>query len=240
MITAKDFSEFTASRRSTRDFLPTLVERSVIDEIIADALTAPSWSNTRPFMVAVASGEQRDRISAEFCSRWEAVAAARRGGLLGKLKLLISRRGLPTTHRLIARPYPNDLKPRSIKVGKQLYEVLGVARNDADARDAHWRRNYEFFGAPTVLFIFAHKSFGLFSASDAGMFTQNITLSAHARGLGTVAQGAYSIWGDVATREFNVPKQYQYLYGIAIGHPSQHPVNDFKAERLPASEITLN
>lgn len=239
MITAKDFSAFTASRRSTRDFLPTPVDRAVIDEILTDALTAPSWSNTRPFMVAVASGEQRERISAEFCSRWDAVVEAR-SGFLGKLKLLLTRRGLPTTHRLIARPYPADLKPRSMKVGKELYAKLGVAREDKVARDAHWRRNYEFFGAPTVLFIFAHKSFGLFSASDAGMLTQNIALSAHARGLGTCAQGAYSIWGDVPLREFEVPKLYRYLYGIAIGHPSDDPVNEFQAERLPVSEITLN
>ena len=239
MITAREFTEFTASRRSTRDFLPTPVDRAVIDEILSDALTAPSWSNTRPFMVAVASGEQRDRMSAEFCSRWDAVVEARRG-FLGKLKLVLTRRGLPTTHRLIARPYPSDLKPRSMKIGKELYAKLGVARDDKVARDAHWRRNYEFFGAPTVLFIFAHKSFGLFSASDAGMLTQNIALSAHARGLGTCAQGAYSIWGDVPLREFHVPKRYRYLYGIAIGHPSDDPVNEFQAERLPVSEITLN
>ena len=72
------------------------------------------------------------------------------------------------------------------------------------------------------------------------MLTQNIVLSAHARGLGACAQGAYSIWGDVPTREFKAPKQYRYLYGIALGYPSNHPVNDFKAERLPVSEITLN
>ena len=212
----------------------------MIDEILADALTAPSWSNTRPFMVGIASGEQRDRIAAEFCSRWDAVVAARNGGLLAKLKMLLTRRGLPTTHASIARPYPSDLKPRSMKIGKELYAKLGVAREDKVARDAHWRRNYEFFGAPTVIFVFAHKSFGLFSASDVGMLTQNIALSAHARGLGTCAQGAYSIWGDVPTREFKAPKQYRYLFGIAIGHPSDADVNGFKAERLPVSEITLN
>jgi len=57
----KDFpsqiSAFLASRRSTREFLPTAVPQEIIDQILTDSLTAPSWSNTRPFKVAIATGE---------------------------------------------------------------------------------------------------------------------------------------------------------------------------------------
>jgi nitroreductase len=69
VITKEQWVEFVASRRSTRDFTNQPVADSVIDELITDALTAPSWSNTRPFLVAVATGEKRDRISAEFLKR---------------------------------------------------------------------------------------------------------------------------------------------------------------------------
>ncbi|MEN9957747.1 MAG: hypothetical protein RIR46_1355, partial [Actinomycetota bacterium] len=67
---ASEFSKFAASRRSTRDFSSKPVPQELIDQIITDALTAPSWSNTRPFKIAVAQGEVRDRISAEFLKRW--------------------------------------------------------------------------------------------------------------------------------------------------------------------------
>ena len=70
---ADDFGSFAASRRSTRDFLPTPVPDELIEEIIAAGLTSPSWSNTRPFVVAVAKGDVRDRLSEEFLSRFEAV-----------------------------------------------------------------------------------------------------------------------------------------------------------------------
>ena len=70
---AGHFNTFAASRRSTRDFLPTPVPDGLIEEIIAAGLTSPSWSNTRPFVVAVAEGEVRDRLSAEFLSRFELV-----------------------------------------------------------------------------------------------------------------------------------------------------------------------
>ncbi|MEY3856111.1 MAG: hypothetical protein RJA45_581, partial [Actinomycetota bacterium] len=93
----KLISEFLASRHTTRDFLPTPVPESLIDEIITDGLTSPSWSNTRPIMVAVATGDVRDRMSAEFMARWEIVAPVR-SSKWGQFKLLFTRRGLPTSN----------------------------------------------------------------------------------------------------------------------------------------------
>lgn len=233
------WTQFVASRRSTRDFLPTAVSNKVIDELLTDAMTAPSWSNTRPYLVAVATGDVRDRLSAEFCARWDGLAAARANGIRGKIRIALTRVGLPTSNVMIARPYRPDLAPRARKVGKELYALLGVQRGDKVGRDAQWRRNYEFFGAPVELFVFTHKSLGKFAASDAGLFMQNLMLSAHAKGLGTCAQGAVAIWEDAVRAEFDVPKQYSLLCGIAVGHPSDAAINTFKAERLPIEEIKV-
>jgi nitroreductase len=188
----------------------------------------------------VATGEKRDRISAEFLRRWDSLSAARTGGLLAKLKLAVTRVGLPTSNRMITKPYTGVFKTRSQKVGRELYSMLGVERGDAKGRDAQWRRNYEFFGAPVELFIFTHKSIGKYAASDASLFMQNLMLGAHARGLGTCAQGAVAIWEDAVKSEFDVPEGYKLLYGVAVGYPSDAPVNSFKAERLPISEIKLS
>jgi len=40
----------------------------------------------------------------------------------------------------------------------------------------------EFFGAPTVIFLFVHSKLKEFSVLDAGGFLQTLMLSAHARG----------------------------------------------------------
>jgi nitroreductase len=135
--------------------------------------------------------------------------------------------------------YPKELQPRSRKVGKELYGLLGVARGDKVARDEQWANNYKFFGAPVEVFVFIHKSLHVFAANDAGLFAQNLMLSAHARGLGTCAQGAVAIWSNAVRKEFNVPKDYKLIYGIAIGHPSKDKVNGFQAERLTPAEITI-
>lgn len=230
-------SDFLASRRTTRDFLPTPVPQDVIDQLLTDSLTAPSWSNTRPFKVAVATGEVRDRISNEFLSRWNVLSKIMRRGIKNKLRLLSSRYGLPTSNRSIVKPYVPELKPRAERVGRELYTLFGVARGDREARDKQWAKNYSFFGAPVELFIYIHKSLHIYAASDAGLMMENLILSAHARGLGTCAQGAVNIWDDVVRREFDIPKEYRLLCGMAIGYPSDSPVNSFKANRIGVEEL---
>jgi nitroreductase len=239
MTTPEDFSQFLASRRSTRDFLATQVPPEIIEQILKDALTAPSWSNTRPFKVAVASGDIQDRISTEFLSRWSVLSKIMRKGIMNKLRIVYSRYGLPTSNRLIVKPYPSELKPRAERVGREMYEILGVARGDRTARDQQWAKNYSFFGAPVELFIYVHKSLHIYAASDAGLMMQNLMLSAHAHGLGTCAQGAVAIWDDVVRKEFNVPKGYRLLCGISLGYPSESAINDFRANRLEVEELTL-
>lgn len=237
MITSEEFSKFLASRRSTRDFSSTPIPPDLLNQILNDALTAPSWSNTRPFKVAVASGEIRDAISSEFLNRWSVLSKIMRKGLRNKLRIVYSRYGLPTSNRSIARPYPAELKPRAERVGKELYELFGVQRGDRDARDRQWAKNYSFFGAPTELFIFVHKSLHIYAASDAGLMMQNLMLSAHAHGLGTCAQGAVGIWEDVVRKEFDISKDYRLLCGIAIGYPSDSPINNFGAHRIGVDEL---
>jgi nitroreductase len=239
MNTSEEFSQFLSSRRSTRDFLSTPIPQHVIDQLLTDALTAPSWSNTRPFKVAVATGEIRDRISTEFLARWAVLSKIMRKGFLNKLRIVYSRYGLPTSNRSIAKPYPAELKPRAERVGKELYELFGVQRGDRDARDAQWAKNYSFFGAPVELFIFVHKSLHIYAASDAGLMMQNLMLSAHAHGLGTCAQGAVGIWEDVVRKEFEISKEYRLLCGIAVGYPSNSPVNNFGANRIDIDELTV-
>jgi nitroreductase len=236
---SEEFSQFLATRRSTRDFLSTPVPPEVIEQILIDSLTAPSWSNTRPFKVAVATGDVRDRISEEFLSRWGVLSKIMRKGFLNKLRIIYSRYGLPTSNRSIAKPYPADLKPRAERVGREMYETFGVTRGDRKARDQQWAKNYSFFGAPLELFIYVHKSLHIYAASDAGLMMQNLMLSAHARGLGTCAQGAVAIWDDVVRKEFDIPKGYRLLCGIALGYPSDSAVNDFKANRINVEELTL-
>ena len=140
-VSRDDWAKFVASRRTTRDFLDTPVPQELIDELLRDAMTAPSWSNTRPYLVGIATGEKRDQISRDLLARWDAAAKALRGGTWGKIKLFFTRFGLPKSDYRVFRPYPKELIPRQQRVGSELYGMLGIKRDDHVARQAQWAPN---------------------------------------------------------------------------------------------------
>lgn len=237
--TAETFSSLVQSRRSVRDFLPTPIPQDLLDAVLADANHAPSWSNTQPYRLAIASGALRDQLQTELATRFDKGMAAQRGGWIGKLKLLLTRDGLPDGDFTTNFEYPQDLQPRRRATGHGLYELLGIGRKDHAAREAQMRKNFEFFGAPTAIFVFVHSGLREFSVLDAGIFTQTLMLSAHARGLGTCAQGALATWAGPVRAAFDVPSDYKLICGISIGFPSPQAVNTFNPGRAPATELRL-
>lgn len=214
-------SALLRERRSTRDFRPDAVPQGLLDEVLADANRSPSWSNTQPYRVAVASGALCDRLRREFCRAFDG--------------------DLPPDGDFDARlPMPEDLKPRRKATGTGLFKVLGIARDDMVARKAQMRRNFEFFGAPTVLFFFVHKALGVYSVLDAGIALQGLMLSAQARGLATCAQGALAPWASPVRRAFAVPDDYLFLCGVAVGYASDAPVNDYDPGRRELAEMLIS
>lgn len=191
-------------------------------------------------MVAVADGALRDEISEDFLARWRVAAGFRSGSFAEKLKFFFTPSAWPLSDYFMIAKYPPALLKRSQRVGRELYSLLGVARGDKKARDEQWAKNYEFFGAPTVLFVFIHKKLGVFAANDAGLFAENLMLSAQARGLGTCAQGAVALWPSAIRKRFNVPKDYKLIYGIAIGYRTAAAVNSFEANRIGYEEILIS
>jgi nitroreductase len=238
-VSAEALSQWVRTRRSVRDFATTPIPQALLDAVLADANHAPSWSNTQPYRIAVASGPVRDRLARDLSGRFDKGMAAQNGGWLGKAKLLLTRDGLPDGDYTVNFEYPQDLQPQRRATGHGLYQLLRIGRKDHAAREAQMRRNFEFFGAPTAIFVFVHGGLGPFSALDAGIYIQTLMLSAHAHGLGTCAQGALATWGGPVRAAFDVPKHYKLLCGLSIGYASDHAVNLYNPGRQPATDLQL-
>lgn len=236
---AAALSALIRSRRSVRDFLPRPIAQDVLDAVLDDARWAPSWSNTQPYRVAVASGALRDRLAAELCGLFDRGMAAQRGGTLAKIRVLLTRQGLPDGDFATQFTYPDDLQPRRRETGRGLYDLLGIGHHDRAARDRQMRRNFEFFGAPTTLFLFAHRGLREFSVLDAGVYLQTLMLSAQAHGLATCAQGALATWAGPVRKAFDIPAPYRLICGVSIGYASAHAVNGFNPGRAPAAALRV-
>lgn len=177
-MNAKLFSEFIKSRRSTRDFIRSKeIPLEVLQSVLDDAKWSPSWSNTQSYYVAVASGSKRDRISKKYCELYDTAISSMNAGLLGYLSLFILRKGLPDGDFNTIIKYPPELQERRNACGVGLYGLLGIRKEDKKARDAQTRRNFEFFDAPTAIFVFCHGSLAEYSVLDAGLFIQSLMLS---------------------------------------------------------------
>ena len=226
------FSDLAASRHSVRDFRPDPVPDEVLDAILDDARTAPSWSNTRPFMLALATGEQADRLRAAYVREFDKTLGVQHKERGAVAKLALSG-NLPDGDYKIWAPYPEDLRRHSFAVGKALYQHAGVARGDRAKRDEVNRHNCRTFGAPVMGFVLIHSGLMPFAALDAGIMLQTLFLSARARGVDSCPIGILATWRGPLDAEFEVPADYRLITGFALGYASDAPVNDFRAERRP-------
>lgn len=235
-----EFSEVLKTRHSTRAFDPKPVPQATLDKILQQAALSPSWSNTHPYRLALATGDVLESIRGELYSRFQQTIKLQRGGKLTQIKGLLTRNpGIPDGDVKPVVNYPKDLQARRVECGKGLYGVLGVARNDLKARDQAMAENFRMFGAPAAVFVFVHEGVGIYSALDAGIYLQSLMLAATNEGLGSCAQGALGLFRSPLDKHFEIPKQYKLLCGVALGYEQDVPVNKFQPEKISAVELLV-
>ena len=209
-------------RISTRAFNATPLPRALVHEILEVARWSPSGGNMQPWRVIVLGG-----------------AAAR------ELKdLALAKVG--HDHRLSEegdRPmYPADLwepfRSRRFKVGEDMYNKMGIAREDKAARIAHVRRNLESFGAPVIMLFVIDRRMGYGQWAHLGMFMQTIALAAQERGIATCMQETWMRIRDTLHGHYQLEPTEMIYCGMALGYadPSA-PVNSLRSDRATVEEI---
>lgn len=212
--------EAVSGRRSVRRFLSDPVDDGVVRAILQTASRAASGVNMQPWLVHVATGETRARLS-------RVVRAAAEAG-----ETSLEYAYLPQT---IPEPYLS----RRRKLGFDLYALQGIAREDRPARQAAMLRNYDFFGAPVGLFFTLDRSMTSGSWLDCGMYMQSVMVVARAYGLETCPQQAWCDFGGLVHRELDIPETQILLSGMALGRADEEgPENRLFSERAPVESFT--
>ena len=128
------FDEVVLGRRSIRGYKPDPVPRALIEEILQIAMRAPSSMNTQPWNFYVITGEPLDRIRQ------------------GNTERMIA--GVPQSREFrTGKPFAGPHRDRQIGVAKQLFSAMGIARDDADARQGWVLRGFRQFDAPVCIII---------------------------------------------------------------------------------------
>lgn len=226
-MTKQDVSEIVddviRTRKSVRSFLPTPIPHQTVLDMIEVASRAPSGSNIQPWKVYVLEGAAKKRLSDAVKAVFNDPAA-----------------------RSLYRPeyiyYPkNWVEPflsRRRKVGFDLYKLVGIARGEHQKMHEQHAKNFDFFGAPTVLFFSIPRMMEQGSWLDYGMFLQNILIAANARGIGSCPQAAFISYHKIVAEHLSFADDEQLVCCISLGYENTHaPENQLQTERIPVQEF---
>ena len=215
-------TEAVLARYSVRAFLDQPVDRSTIEQILEIARRSPSGGNLQPWQVDVLAGD----ALADLQTRVARVLTTEPSG-----------EGLeyPVYPPNLAEPW----RGRRHRVGEQLYQSIGIPREDRARRLRQFARNYQFFGAPVGMFFSIERSFGPPQWAHLGMFIQSLALLAVERGLGACEQEAWAAVHRTVAEFLGMPESRMLYCGMALGWPDEaHPINGWRSEREPLDSFT--
>ena len=219
MPEAKLFQDVIRGRRSPRSFLPAPVPEALLQAVVEDARHTPSNCNYQPWVVHIASGDSRDRLSKAFL---EAAAEER-----------------------FSWDFPFDFESsygiyteRRRAQGAAYYEAAGISRDATEQRNYAVMQNLQFFGAPHVALLFMAPVYETVRvAGDVGMYGQSFLLSLAAHGLAGVPQTLLSFFAGAAREVLDIDPAYKMLFGISFGYPEPgNPVNSFPLIKASIAE----
>jgi len=199
-----DFKELVQTRRSIRGYKKDPVPLEILREIVEIAKGAPSSMNTQPWHMHIVTGEPLERI--------------RKGNTENMLAGIPPKRDFP-----MKEAYEGIHRQRQVDVAIQLFEAMGIERNDKARRTDWVMRGFRQFDAPVSIVLTYDKYLepAAISQFDLGAVSYGICLAAWERGLGTVINGQGIMQSSVVREHANIPDDQNIMICIAMGYPDE-------------------
>ncbi|KRK64231.1 hypothetical protein FC72_GL000543 [Companilactobacillus tucceti DSM 20183] len=207
-------SNLIYQRKSIRSFSNKKVSTINIEEIIQDAQRAPSWQNSQPWDVYIASGDSLNRIRKAF-----------------KKSDVPGNPDLSTPHR----NNRSELSLNNIKEWSKSVEDAVGDKGTSDPEFVEAREN--LFYAPYVIYLTTNKKASEFTIYDMGAFGQTLMLSAASKGIGTIPAYALVSHPDIIKKELSIPQDQEIVVGIAMGYANESKINDIQTKRASVKQI---
>ena len=208
-------------RHSCRQFLDKPVPNEVITHVLALAQKTASWCNVQPWHTTVLSGAAVESFREALSER------ALLGGHAPDIPFPDS--------------YQGEFAMRRRECGMQLYDAVGITKQDRDGSARQMLENFRLFGAPHVALISTDKSLGPYALLDCGLYVGNFLNAAQSLGVATIPQAALATQADFIRARFNWPENQQFLCGISFGYKDMDaPINHFRTRRADLDQaVTL-
>ena len=215
-----DVIDAIRARKSIRGFRPDPVPKEVLREVLDIAARSPSSLNTQPWEITVVTGEVLDNI--------------RRANV----EMLAS--GAVPHLEVPGKPFEGIYRQRQVDLAIQIFQLMGIAREDKEKRAEWMQRGFRFFDAPAAIILSVDRSLDesppLF---DIGAISQTICLAALNYGLGTCIEDQGIMFPEVVRKYTGIPESKRIIVSIAIGYPDWgFPANKLESKREPVESIT--
>ena len=206
------------SRYSCRAYKKQEVSEKDIREIISTASRVPTWCNAQPWEVLVTRGEATEKLS----------------------QLLIESTKTQQINPDFNWPtqYVGEYAQRRRQCGYQLYDSIGIQKEDKKRRKEQMMLNYKFFGAPHVAIVTSDSDLGPYGSMDCGGFIAAFTIVAQAKGIATIAQASVTGYAQTIRNYFQIPKNRLIQTAISFGYSDDlHPINHFRTDREKSENV---
>lgn len=215
-----DIVEAIRWRKSIRSYKHTPVTKRVLREVLDIATRAPSGDNAQTWEFTVVTGEALDNIKR------------------GNIEMLASR-VVPNPDFALCS-LEGVYRERQVDLAIQLFQLMGIAREDRNKRAQWWQRGFRFFDAPAAIILSADSSLSeplIFL--NIGLITQTISLAALNYCLGTCINVQGVMYPGVVREFTGIPESKRIIISIAIGFPDwDFPANKLESQRESVESIT--
>ena len=210
-----EYDDVIMGRRSIRGYQQKPVPKQLIEEILELAMRSPSSMNTQPWNFTVLTGAQLDKIRAGNTERNLA--------------------GVPHSREFrIGEAFEGQHRKRQVDVAKQLFAAMGIARDDAGARQDWVLRGFRQFDAPVCIIITYDRELADSddTAFDCGAVTTALVNAAWSRGLGAVINSQGIMQSPVVREHAGIAEDQVIMKAVAIGWPDDtFPANAVVSKR---------
>ena len=216
-----EFEQVVRERYSCRSYKKTPVARETIDRILELAQQTPSWCNCQPWQVLMVNGQALEHFRSALYAH-----AAEKTPVQPDFPFPLRYEGLYRERRKVC--------------GVQLYQALGIGREDKVAAAQQSLENFRFFGAPHVALITTEQDLGVYGAVDCGLYVANFMLAAQNFGVASIAQAALASYPDFIRAHFSLPPHRKFVCGISFGYAEHaHRINSYRTARAAGHEAAM-
>ena len=218
-----ELEQLINNRKSCRAFSDHPVDPQILRSIIARAARAPSNGNLQPWHIYILTGPA-----------------------LASLKQITKQQvddQLPLQtpeYQVYPKPLKDIYDQRRQEIGEDLYQALGIPREDKQKRRGQFAKNALMFNAPVGVFAYIDRSLSYGQWMDLGMYLQTVMLLCEAHGLATCAQGYWTFFHETVRAATGAPDDLMLACGIAIGFEDHDaPINTVRSSRAAVEDFAI-